>query len=248
MDQRDLAAVGVEPAHAHSCLWWAGDHRPGIVGQLHTPAPEVGDAGAVGVGGGAQHVRWPADQHGTGRDDRTAGNQGALPEDAAITQPGTGHENRPIADLAQVADVGAQHARAVPENGALPDLDRVAGPPDQHAVLQDSGVVAHPDVPGAGAHRHPLRQVGTRSDVRATHQHRRGGDLGRGLAGSRAVEAHRSTTGTPTVVRISVPERTALVTGVFSATSASLARWASSSGPCKVIARSIHRCAPSGTA
>jgi hypothetical protein len=33
------------------------------------------------------------------------------------------------------------------------------------------------------------------------------------------------------VVRISVPARTALVTGVFSAISASLARWSSSSGP-----------------
>ena len=103
-------------------------------------------------------------------------------------------------------------------------------------------------LPAAGAHHHALRQVDTRADVRPTHQHRRGGDLGCGLRGSRAVEAHRSTTGTPTVVRISVPERTALVTGVFSATSASLARWASSSGPCRVIARSIHRCVRAGTA
>ncbi len=43
----------------------------------------------------------------------------------------------------------------------------------------------------------------------------------------------------PVVVRISVPARTALVTGVFSAISASFARW-SSSTPCRVISRSIH--------
>ena len=41
------------------------------------------------------------------------------------------------------------------------------------------------------------------------------------------------------VVRISVPARTALVTGVFSAVWASFARW-SSSMPCRVISRSIH--------
>jgi hypothetical protein len=43
----------------------------------------------------------------------------------------------------------------------------------------------------------------------------------------------------PVVVRISVPARTALVTGVFSAISASFARW-SSSTPCRVISRSVH--------
>src|SRR6185312_11519870 len=44
---------------------------------------------------------------------------------------------------------------------------------------------------------------------------------------------------TPVVVRISVPARTTLVTGVFSATPANFARW-SSSTPCRVISRSIH--------
>jgi hypothetical protein len=48
-----------------------------------------------------------------------------------------------------------------------------------------------------------------------------------------------------TVVRISVPARTALVTGVFSAISASLARWSSPSGPRRLICRSIHRVARS---
>ena len=43
----------------------------------------------------------------------------------------------------------------------------------------------------------------------------------------------------PVVVRISVPARTALVTGVLSAISASFALW-SSSTPCRVISRSIH--------
>jgi hypothetical protein len=43
----------------------------------------------------------------------------------------------------------------------------------------------------------------------------------------------------PVVVRISVPARTALVTGVFSAISASMALW-SSSTPCRVISPSIH--------
>jgi hypothetical protein len=43
----------------------------------------------------------------------------------------------------------------------------------------------------------------------------------------------------PVVVRISVPVRTARVTGVFSAISASFAR-CSSSTPCRVIRRSIH--------
>jgi hypothetical protein len=37
---------------------------PGIVGQLSALAAEVGDASAVGVGGGTQHVRGRADEHG----------------------------------------------------------------------------------------------------------------------------------------------------------------------------------------
>jgi hypothetical protein len=48
------------------------------------------------------------------------------------------------------------------------------------------------------------------------------------------------------MVRISVPARTALVTGVLSAISASLARWTSST-PCRVISRSIHLVSRSAT-
>jgi hypothetical protein len=50
----------------------------------------------------------------------------------------------------------------------------------------------------------------------------------------------------PVTVRISAPARTTLVTGVFSATSASFARWPSST-PCRVISRSIHLVSRSST-
>ena len=59
-------------------------------------------------------------------------------------------------------------------------------------------------------------------------------------AASAPMTTIRSVIGRRLVVRISVPARTALVTGVFSAISASVARW-SSSTPCRVISRSIHR-------
>jgi hypothetical protein len=55
----------------------------------------------------------------------------------------------------------------------------------------------------------------------------------------RAVACAATGQAAPVVVRISVPARTTLVTGVFSAISASSARW-SSSTPCRVISRSIH--------
>jgi len=73
-----------------------------------------------------------------------------------------------------------------------------------------------------------------------------GQESGIGLAGAVAPHGCPSAQAVPVVVRISVPARTALVTGVFSAISASLARW-SSSTPCRVISRSIHRLFRSST-
>jgi hypothetical protein len=97
------------------------------------------------------HVRGPADEHGVGVDDRAVGNQGALAEDAAIAQPGTGHQDGPVADLAQVTDPSADDRGAVAEDRALADLDRLPGPADQHPVLQHRRVIAERDAAGAGA-------------------------------------------------------------------------------------------------
>jgi len=64
-----------------------------------------------------------ADEHGFVRDDRAGWDEGAFAEDAAVAQPRAGHEDRPVADLAQVADASAHDGGAMAEDGALPDRD-----------------------------------------------------------------------------------------------------------------------------
>ena len=46
---------------------------PGMVGEVDLAAAQGGQPGAVGVGGDAQHVRGPADEHGAVGDDRAGG-------------------------------------------------------------------------------------------------------------------------------------------------------------------------------
>jgi hypothetical protein len=61
-----------------------------------------GQTGAVGVGGGAEHVRWPTDENGAVRDDGAGGAQGALAEDAPVAEPGAVHEDGAVADRTAV--------------------------------------------------------------------------------------------------------------------------------------------------
>ena len=84
--------------------------------------------------------------------------------------------------------------------------------PTMVARVTEDGALTHPDRMLTGAYHHPVLQARRR--------------VATGQVASR-------------VVRISVPARTALVTGVLSATSASFAR-CSWSTPCRVISRSIH--------
>jgi hypothetical protein len=62
------------------------------------------------------------------RDDAAGGRQGALAENAPVDEPGAGHEDGAVADLAQVADTSAEDGGAVPEHGALSDLDGMLRP------------------------------------------------------------------------------------------------------------------------
>jgi hypothetical protein len=73
-------------------------------------------------------VRWPADEHRAVGDDGAVGDEGAFVEGAAVTQAGAGHEDRPVADLAQGSDAGADDGGAMTEDRALPDLDRLLRP------------------------------------------------------------------------------------------------------------------------
>jgi hypothetical protein len=73
----------------------------------------------VGVGGRPDDVGRPPDQDRAGGDHGAWRDQRALAQDAAITEPGTGHEDRAVADLAQVADGRPDDRGAVTEDGAL---------------------------------------------------------------------------------------------------------------------------------
>ena len=160
-------------------------------GEVDLAAAQGGQPGPVAVGGRAQHVRRAADEHGAVRDDGAGRDESALAEDAAVTQPRAGHEDRPVADLAEIPDAGSDDGGAVAEDRALPDLDRLSRLADEDAVLQNGRVVAEPDVPGPGSQHHTLCQQRARADMRLPDQDRRGGDLAGGLLGSRTVEAHR---------------------------------------------------------
>src|SRR3954452_17111276 len=108
----------------------------------------------------------PADQHGLVGDDGAGRDEGALTQDAAVAQAGTGHQDRPVADLAQIPDAGYDDRGAVAEDRALPDLDLLSRPADEDAVLQNGRVVAEPDVPGPGSQHHTLGQQRARADMR----------------------------------------------------------------------------------
>ena len=120
--------------------------------------------------------------------------QRALAQDAAVAQTGARHEDRPIADLAQVTDGGANDRGAVTEDGALTYSDRPLECADHHAVLQDGRMVADPYRCAVRPHDQALREYRASTHLYLTHNHGGAGDHGLGLVNEKLVEAHRGLT------------------------------------------------------
>ena len=76
------------------------------------------------------------DQDRTGRDNRVRREQRSLAQDAAAAESGTRHQDRPVADLAHIADGCPDDGGAVTEDGALAHPDRMPGCAYHHPVLQ----------------------------------------------------------------------------------------------------------------
>ena len=144
----------------------------------------------VGVGGRPDDVGRAPDQDRAGRDDGARRDQRALAQDAAVAQTGARHEDRAVADLAQVTDGRPDDRGAVTENGSLTHLDRMPGGTDHHPVLQDGRVVADAHRGAVRPHHQALRQDRAGADVYLAQNHRGAGDLGLGLVNEKLVEAH----------------------------------------------------------
>ena len=144
----------------------------------------------VGVRGRPDDVRRAPDQHRTGRDDGVWRDQRALAQNAPAAEARAWHEDRAVADLAQVTDRRPDDGGAVAEDGALAHPDRMGGGADHHPVLQDGRVVADAHRSAMRAHHQALRQDRAGTDVDLTEDHRGSGDLGLGLVNEKVVEAH----------------------------------------------------------
>src|SRR3954447_20468160 len=138
------------------------------------------------VGGGGTAAAGARGVPRAGRDER------ALAENAAVPDPGAWHEDRAVADLAEVSDGGADDLRAVAEDGALPDPHGVFAGPHADTVLQDRGMVADGDRLVVRAHHGALGDDRAGTDVDVARQPGRAGDLGLWLVGEQPVEAHDS--------------------------------------------------------
>jgi hypothetical protein len=103
---------------------------------------------------------------------------------------GARHEDRAVADLAQVADGSADDRGAVTEDGALPHPDGMFGRADHHSVLQDGRVVADAYCRAVRPHHQALGQDRAGADVYVTQHHRGAGYLGLGFVSEKLVEAH----------------------------------------------------------
>src|SRR6185437_11119913 len=122
--------------------------------------------------------------HGAGRD------QCALAQDAPAAEPGARHEDRAVADLAQVADRRLDDGGAVTEDGALTHPDRMPGRADHHPVLQDGRVVADAHRSAVRPHHQALREIRAGPDMNLAEEHCGSGDLGLGLINEKVVETH----------------------------------------------------------
>ena len=223
--------------------WWSG--RP--------PPRRRGEPLAVGVGGGADDVRRPADQHGVVGDRPCRPGRGALPEDAAVAQPARASGWPRCRPRTGRRPSGPDDPGAVAEHRPLADR-RPAGPVSRRApVLQHRRVVAQRDAACPGPQHDALRQQGPGAEVRLPDRSPRRPPWRRVRPGP--VEAHPSTSAgpvdcyrrrhtmgsvLPTVVRISVPRAPPWSPGLLGDLG-QLRRAASSRGPCSVIFRSIHR-------
>src|SRR6266851_330042 len=189
-DGRSLVTVGVQRPHAFSCLHRPAQDRARVVGQVGLMLAQHRQPLAVGVRGRPDNVWRAPDEDRVGGDHGVRGNQRALAKDAAIAQTRARHEDRTVADLAQVADGGADDRGAVTENGALTNPDRMPGRANYHPVLQYGRVVADAHCCAVCPHDQALRQYRARTDVGLTQKHCGAGDLRLGLVNEKLVEAH----------------------------------------------------------
>src|SRR6204780_80640 len=145
--------------------------------------------------GGGPTRDGPAGVTGPRGDSGAGGAQSALAEDAPAAEPGAGHEDRAVADLAQVADGRPDDRGAMTEDGALAHPDGMFRRTDHHPVLQDGRVVADAHRSAVRAHHQALRQNRAGADVDLTQDYRRTGNLRLRLVNEHLIEAHGGLTG-----------------------------------------------------
>ena len=189
-DRQGLIAVGVQGSHAFS-----GSHRPRhdrarVVGQVGLMLAQHRQPLTVRVRGRPDDMGRAPDQDRTGRDNCARREQCALAQDAAAAESGTRHQDRAVADLAQVADGRPDDGGAVTEDGALAHPDRMPGRADHYPVLQYGRVVAEAHRSAMRPHHQALRKNHASTDVDLTKDHRGSGDLGLGLVNEKVVETH----------------------------------------------------------
>ena len=95
-----------------------------------------------------------------------------------------------VADLAQIADSGADDGGPVTEDGALTHPDRMLTGAYHHPVLQDGRVVADAHRGAVRARDQALRQDRAGADVDLAEDYRGTGDLRLQLVDDHLVEAH----------------------------------------------------------
>ena len=177
-DGRHDASVLVQLAH--------GDRLLGVFDGDRGRRRDRQVAVAQGEEAGEVVGRRRADDAGRATDGDDVARQGhpgrherALAEEDAVAEPGAGHQDRGVADLAQVADRRADHDAAVAEDGAPPDRRRDRAGADDDRVLEHGrpGADLHRGVVGAddGA----LGEQRSLTQARRAHDHGRRGDLRR---------------------------------------------------------------------
>src|SRR5207244_6571431 len=94
-----------------------------------------GETADVVGGRGSDDARRSSDHDDVARQRRPRRDEGALAEEDAISEPGAGHEDRGVPDLAQVAHGRADHLAAMTERRATADDRRDLRGADDDGVL-----------------------------------------------------------------------------------------------------------------
>src|SRR5207244_10202134 len=96
-----------------------GDGRAGRDGEV--AVAQRGEAAEIVGGDGPDDPRRPPDGDDVARQRRPRRNAGALAEEDAVPEPGAGHEDRSVPDLAEVARDCSDHRAEVAEDAPTPD-------------------------------------------------------------------------------------------------------------------------------